>query len=147
MLSLPTGMHRSVETHNINFNALCDWIEGSVLLDQEDVSGADIIDILTEEEIYSSQDFAWEIVDNAWIEIGRRQAWMGTNFALTVNGSMFANSDWRNYPALAFCLVLSFAKWYPAWARRNPADFNEQGEIFEALAKESVQLLFPGWEI
>jgi hypothetical protein len=147
MLSLPARMHRSIESHNVDFDALCDWIEGSVLFDYEGVSGTDIVDVLLEEGIYASQDFAWDIVDNAWVEIARRQEWMGGGAALTINGSASANGDWRHYPALTFCLVLSFAKWYPDWFKKNPPDFNEQGEIFETLAKESVQALFPGWQV
>jgi hypothetical protein len=140
-------MNRSVEEHNLNFNAFCDWIEGSVLFDQDEISGSDIVDILTEEEIYTSQGFAWVIVENAWAEIERRQAWMGVGAAMDVGASLRPRGGWRERPALAFCLVLSFAKWYPAWARGFGVDFNEQGEIFEELAKEAIQLIFPGWEV
>ena len=147
MLDLPSGMNRSVECHNVNFNALCDWIEGSVVLDQEEASGSDVVDILMEEGVYATQDFAWEIVDNAWTEIGRRQGWMGAGAAIALDATLKANGDWRDYPALAFCLVLSFAKWYPQWMTEFPPDFNEQGEIFECLAKESIKLIFPGWQI
>lgn len=147
MLALPIGMNKSVETHNINFNAFCDWIEGSVLFGQEEISGADVVDILLEEDVYSNQDFAWEIVDNSWREIERRQTWMGSATAVEVGTSLRPLLSWLEQPALSFCLVLSFAKWYPRWAKQFGPDHTEQGELFEMLAKESISLTLPGWEI
>jgi hypothetical protein len=55
--------------------------------------------------------------------------------------------DWREIPAYSFCLVLSFAQWYPDWAAEFGSDYNEQGELFEQLAKEAMERLFPGWVI
>jgi hypothetical protein len=147
MLALPTGMNRSVERHNINFDAFYDWIEGGVLFDQEDLSGSDVVDILLEENVYSDQDLAWEAVDNAFVEIERRQDWLGTKKGIKVKTALSPEHPWRDLPALAFCLALSFAKWYPKWGNSFGNDFNEQGDLFEALAKQSLEAIFPDWEI
>lgn len=147
MLATPIGLNRSVDHHNVNFNAFCDWIEGSVLFDQNEVSGAEIVDILLEDGIYSKQDFAWEIVDNAWREIARRQAWIGAPAIEEHEASLLPTTHWSEQPALSFCLIASYARWYPQWARALGADFTEQGEIFETLVKESLNLIFPRWEI
>jgi hypothetical protein len=147
MLGRPNGLNKSVERHNINFNAFCDWIEGSVLFDQAEISGVDIVDVLLEEDIYVSQDFAWEMVNNAWREISRRQSWLGHSAAIRVSTRLHSIADWRNRPALAFCLALSFTKWYPGWANNLPAGFTEQGELFELVVKESLHLVFPGWQV
>jgi hypothetical protein len=67
MLSLPTrGVWRSVEEHNVQLDTLCDWIEGSVLFqDERELPAAEIVSALCESKIYDDQDFAWEIVQYA----------------------------------------------------------------------------------
>ena len=70
MLTLPTkGMARSIGAHNVRLEALCDWIEGNVLFEQETLTGADIVDLLLEQDLYRSQDFAWEFMGNVWGEL------------------------------------------------------------------------------
>jgi hypothetical protein len=54
--------------------------------------------------------------------------------------------DWSEAPAHSFFLVLAFAKWYPRWAKAFGRDFTEQGELFELVTRDSVQVLFPGWD-
>ena len=147
MLALPTGMSRSIEKHNIDFDAFYDWIEGTVLFEQEEVSGSDIVDILLEGNVYSDQDFAWEAVDNAWAEIERRQAWAGNGSAINVASHLSPQRRWQEVPGSSFCLSLSFAKWYPKWAASFGTDYNEQGDLFEELTKESLKAIFPDWKI
>ena len=65
MLTLPDNrMPRSIKMHNIAFEYLCDWIEGSILFDEteDEFSVMDVVDILISEEIYNDQDFAEQIV-------------------------------------------------------------------------------------
>jgi len=147
MLGLPTGMNRSVEKHNINFDAFYDWIEGSVIFDQEEVSGSDVVDILLEENVYSDQELAWEAVDNAWREVERRQVWVGNGSPIEVNTHLSPKRQWKEVPGLAFCLSLSFAEWYPKWAASFGNDYNEQGDLFEELTKQALQAIFPDWTI
>lgn len=150
MLALPSvGMHRSVETHNVNFTALCDWVEGSILFDEEEeLSLSDVVDMLTENEIYAKQDFAWQIVNDARAEIERRLAWLGEGAPIEVASlRLRRNRAWQDVPAHSFCIILSFSKWYPKWARSFGQDYNEQGELFELLTKEAMEKLFPHWTI
>ena len=75
MLALPdNGMSRSIDKHNIAFEYLCDWIEGSILFDEttDQFSVMDVVDVLIGEDIYDEQDFAEEIVVDAWKELNRR---------------------------------------------------------------------------
>jgi hypothetical protein len=148
MLVLPTvGMRVSINEHNINFPAFCDWIEGNIIFDGEALSGSDVIDVLLEEGVYEDQDFAWEIVGYAWSEIERRQRWAGAGAAVELGKKLKPLSTWRERPAVSFCLALSYATWYPAWAKDFGTDFNEQGDLFEELTKESLEKSFPDWEI
>ena len=62
--SQPTGTYPEI-AHNIRLDILCDWIEGSVLFDNEAVSKIDIVEILTEKGIYNNSDLALNIVNAA----------------------------------------------------------------------------------
>ena len=71
MLALPdAGMYRSIRKNNIRFDFLCDWIEGSILFDEnvDGFSAIDVADVLIEENVCEKQEFAMEIVNNAWFE-------------------------------------------------------------------------------
>ena len=74
--SQPTGTPPDIE-HNIKLSVLCDWIEGSVLFDGEDISQTDIVDILREEEVYDDPDTAMDLVTSAWNVLKRRLRWIG----------------------------------------------------------------------
>jgi hypothetical protein len=141
-------MARSADQHNIDFLALCDWLEGGVLFDEENLPAADVVDILIESEIYSRQELAWEIVTSAWAELSRRQKWVGQNAPIKVSKNRLERlCGWQDVPAYGFCLALSFAGWYPGWAREFGSDYNEQGELFERLVKEAMEHLFPQWVV
>ena len=106
MLMLPEkGMvARSIDSHNINFEIFCDWIEGSILLTDGEISTTDIVDVLTENFIYDDQDFALSNVENAWSEIERRLSWLGDisnpiNFTLNRATS---KQNWQEIPAHVF---------------------------------------------
>lgn len=147
MLELPTvGMLRSVSNHNVNVTALCDWIESSVLFLGEEVAKSDVIDVLTEQGIYDKQDFASQIVDAAWVQLRRRQRWMGQATPIKVVGeTVMPLRSWQRSPAHSFCLALALVQWYPQWARQFGSNYTVQGELFEALTKASLERLFPGW--
>ncbi len=142
------GLARSVKEHNVDFVALCDWIEGSALFANEELSATDVVDVLVENEIYDEQSFAREIVNSAWRELRRRQSWIGEGSPVEVGRLRLRRSrDWQDAPAHSLCLALSFARLYPDWARAFGSDYNEQGELFERLTKEAMERLFPEWVI
>lgn len=150
MLAIPTkGIHRSIRKHNVDLEVICDWIEGSALFeDDEELSASDVIDVLIEGEIYDEQDFAWQIVSDAWSELRRRQGWLRNGSPIEItNYRLRRLCGWQEVPAHSFCLALALAKWYPHWARPFGNDFTEQGQLFELVTKESLQRLFGGWEI
>ena len=149
MLSLPTaGVRRSVEAHNSDLFAFCDWVEACVLFDEKELSTTDIVDLMLEEEIYASQDFAREFIADVWGEIRRRASLFSSPTNVRVDGErVVCDADWTADPAYAFCLALSLAKGFPDWAAAYGADYTEQGELFERLTVESLEALMPHWKV
>jgi hypothetical protein len=157
MLVLPQiGMASSVEPeHNVELDALCDWIEASLAFTNLDfISDSNIVDVLIEEEIYENQEFAWELVDNAFAELRRRCECLSASSPFEIKSDRIMRiKDWENVPAYAFCLTLACAKWYPNWAsclvkpgKKRP-DYSEQGQLFEQITASALQKLFPGWKV
>ena len=157
MLALPqSGMARSIEpAHNVELDALCDWVEASVAFAEvEFLSGSDIVDVLCEEEIYENQDFAWDLVDNAISELRRRRDCLGDGAPFDVKRDRIVRTKvWEAVPAYAFCLTLACANWYPGWAaslvkpgKKRP-DYTEQGYLFELVTVSALEKLLPGWNV
>jgi hypothetical protein len=150
MLKIPTkGVSRSTHTHNVSLDVFCDWIEGSILFVDDELSSTDVVDALTEDQIYDDQDMASEIVSDAWAELRRRESCVGNGSPFTVGGLRITRQydSWQDTPAHSFCVLLSLAKWYREWARPFGSDYTEQGALFEDLTKESLEKLFSGWHI
>ncbi len=150
MLSIPkTGMLRSVNSQNVSIDVLCDWIEGSLLFGESELSSVSIVDVLKEENICNEQEMASRIASDAWAELKRRQACLGNVASFSITGHRISRrrKSWKDTPAHSFCVLLSFAKWYGSWARRFGSDYTEQGEIFEELTKESLQVQLAGWTV
>lgn len=152
MLSFPDQGIKSSPSHTrtprIKLDILCDWIEGSVLFGEEDYSTRDFIDVLQEEGIYNDQDLASEMVDNAWIELRRRQRCLGeTPNYLFKSKRIVPAWSWQNLSAQSFCLILSLSQCYSNWTTNIGSGYSDQGELFEALTKESLEIQFPDWQI
>jgi hypothetical protein len=145
----PRGVSRSVNTHNVELDVFCDWIEGSILFIDGELSSTDVVDALTEDHIYDDQDMASEIVANAWSELRQRESWVGNGSAFSVTGRRIARQypSWQDTPAHSFCVLLSLAKWYRDWARPFGSDYTEQGALFEDLTKEALEKLFSEWRV
>lgn len=149
MLALPTkGFNRSVSKHNVQASICCDWIEACALFGEGETAGSDIVDILRENEIYESQDFAWELVNNAFLTIRERRRVLGAGypFRIPAGTRVVCDEEWPDFAAYAFCLTLSLSKAYPAWWQGFGADYGPQGQLFEDLTAQSVSSMFPGWE-
>jgi hypothetical protein len=150
MLTRPArGFQRSVTAHNVNIAICCDWLEASVLFDDGEISGADVVDFLRENEIYADQDFAWELVNDAFSNIQERSRLMGQSYPIELIGRtrLQQKGEWQLYPAYSFCLALSLANCYPQWARGFGHDYTVQGELFEALTAESVRASLSDWTV
>ena len=150
MLALPdNGMLRSIAKHNIAFEYLCDWIEGSILFDdtEDKFSVMDIVDVLISENIYDNQDFAEEIVIDAWDELKRRVNCIDSAMPFSVIYPIVKRTgSWEDAPAHSFCVLISLAQCYKKWwAGISGGDYNEQGELFELLTQESLETQFSDW--
>ncbi len=149
MLALPTkGISRSIAKHNVKLDVFSDWIEGSILFSQEELSSTDVIDVLLEGLIYDDQGFAAEIVADAWAELQRRQARISTGTPFSVEHRRIKRlRSWQDAPGHSFCVLLALSTWYRGWARQFGSDYTEQGELFELLTKESLEWQFSDWQI
>jgi len=149
MLALPTiGISRSVKVHNVELDVLCDWMESSVLFEEQELSETDVIDVLLEEHYYDDSDMASEIVSSAWTELRRRQSWISEGSPFSIASQRISRMcTWRQAPAHSFCLLLSLSKWYRSWAQQFGSDYTEQGELFEKLTRESLVQQFGDWQI
>jgi len=149
MLALPTkGISRSVTVHNVELDTFCDWIELTSLFDDDDLSTSDVVDVLTEENIYADRNMALELVHSAWTEIRRRQSWIPNGSPFQIEGSRISRTKaWREVSAYAFCLLLSVDQWYSRSKGTRSQDYTEQGELFEELTKESLFKQFRHWEV
>ncbi len=150
MLALPPkGFARSINKHNVDTAICCDWIEACALFGDGEASGSDVVDILRENEIYDSQDFAWELVNNIFAAMRERKRVLGHGYPLRVEGGtrVVCDQAWQDVAPYAFCLALSLAKAYPAWWQAFGQDFGPQGKLFEDLTAEAVAATFNGWEV
>lgn len=149
MLPIPSrGFSRSTSVHNVNLQQCCDWLEASVLFEGRAITGAEIVDLLHDEDLYPSQDFAWELLGNVWDQIQRRAGWIGKSYPIRTRGLRLESLDeWSKYVGYSFCLVLSLAESYPKWAQQSSHDYLEQGELFEAFTGECLSKLLNGWSV
>ncbi len=149
MLAIPTtGFARSVKKHNIDPYVLRDWIESSILFQDEYnfLSQNYIADTLIDNERYNDQQFALEGVANIWYELRKGTEWIGNGGAMVVERRrLIRRGYWREYPAQAFFILLSLAPYYDWWTQEFGNDYTEQGDLFELLTKASFEAQFTHW--
>ena len=136
MLRLPReGFRLSVNAHNVSLDALVEWVEGSITFADDKLTQTDAIDILMEEEIYRSQDFARERLEIAWGEMARRQKVLGSYSPYSVDGQRIRRIlDWPETAAYSFCLLLALqVRYRDALDATVPPDYTTQGILFERL--------------
>lgn len=148
MLGLPEkGVAPSVNEHNVDLNVICDWIEASAVFDDSQISKSDAADVLIEQEVYDKQDFAAELIGQAWSVVADRIKYLGAPLGLAVSRNRITRgSDWQAAPGYSFCLALSCGTFYPAWAA-SWDNASVRGELFEELTLESFSKTFVGWKI
>lgn len=148
MVVIPTkGMSRSINMHNVCFETFTDWIEASIVFGTEKISQTQVVDRLIEEQIYDDQDMAREKVNEVWNELERREQLCSNSYALSVEDNWLRRTaEWIEKPAHSFCLLLSISPTYDWWNTEFGHDYNEQGELFEILTKESLETLEPYWD-
>ena len=152
MLALPhDGMRRSITSHNINFDILCDWIEANILFDEnvDELSVTEVVEALIDEHVYENPDFAEEKVTDAWNVLERRVNWIAPGRPFSINYPGLKRIDsWKDTPAHSFCVLVSLAQGYRKWWRCiSGGNYNEQGELFELLTQESLKKQFIDWQV
>lgn len=145
MLNLPEiGFQPSDVEPYVRHEIFCDWVESSVAFADENLSQADVVDVLHQNSVYHDQDLATAQVKDAWIELRRREHCMASGASFKVNGRRIKRArEWTEVPAYSFCLLLSLQAWYKGWAKQFGRDFTQQGEMFERLTKECLDSF--GW--
>ncbi len=148
MISLPSkGVASSRTRHNVNPIFFCDWLEASCIFLGREISGPDIVDILIENNIYNSQDFAWTFVNDAFATLDLRSRLLGEGYPLEATNDGYRHrGDWEDFTPYTFCLMLSLANSHAPWiAQTFPPDYSTQGELFEELTAEAVAITLNGW--
>ncbi len=145
----PVGFSRSANKHNVALDVLADWIEGSSLLLQAPVSKQDVREVLLDEQVYSNQDFAAEMVNNGWREVRRRRSLIGPSYPFKVRDRLLSpRCDIDGCPEYAFCLLLSYGGFYRSWAwNKWPREYALQGELFERLTSSALCTTWGDWRI
>jgi len=144
MLRIPTtGFAVSRTEHNGKLEIQADWIEASVLFAADTVSRSDVVDALTENQVYSSQEFAYEWTSVLFRELERRIALLGGGTAIVLERNRLRRSHaWESRPAYAFCLALSLLPHYRSYVEKGLGkNYTLQGELFELLTEEALSRL------
>lgn len=142
MLRLPReGFTYSVNKHNGSLDAMIEWVEGSITFVDDRITQTDVVDILTEEEIYPKQDFAREWIETAWSEMARRQTVLGNYCPYSIDGHRILRTlEWQTNTAYSFCLMLALQVRYQDELERVVApDYNLQGILFEKLTLAALK--------
>jgi hypothetical protein len=148
MLVIPTsGFARSVSTHNVDLDKLCDWIEASICFSDDDaISITSVADVLVENEVYQDFSLAREMVQDAWAELKKRGHLIQQYCIFEIDEPWIRRrSDWRNYSLQAFCVMLSLAPIYDWWKVEFGSNYVEQGDLFEEVVEEAISNNFGGW--
>jgi len=126
--------------HNCDLQLFCDWIEGSLLFQERRLSRTDIVDILTEEDIYDDQAFASMWLDDVWIELARRERLLGQASPIAVAPRVVTRvNTWRQAPAYAFCVLVPLLQRSRSWRPRRGVNYAQQGVLFERISEESLK--------
>jgi hypothetical protein len=147
MLQAPRkGFSPSVTKNNIKTEVLGDWLEANALFFDDQITKAEVVDFLREQEICSNQEVANDIADTAWNEIRRRKRISNIPDLLEIEDNFIRdNSTLNDDPIRAFFIGLSLFYAFPDWgtAHRNAS---VQGLLFEKVVEKISLNLLPGWE-
>jgi hypothetical protein len=145
MLRPPSkGFALSVNVHNVQLDAMAEWLEGSITFIDKEVSKTSVKDILIEENYYTSQDFAQERIDDVWMELSRRVKCLGPVATVAIEPKRLVRRiKWQDSPAYSFCLMLAlqvpYRKTFLAMFEKE--GYTVQGELFERLTVAALEQL------
>lgn len=150
MIGTPKGFRRSVNVHNIDRDIFLDWLESTVILSGEELAKPDLVDHLIDQQLYDSQEFAWDFVAEMWDEFKARLAWLGQHSPIAFYdefASIRANElNWSSVPAHSFCLAVSIGPKFDGWSGQFQSTLNEQGMLFELITKAAMETRFSQWQ-
>lgn len=142
------GFLPSVNKHRSDNAIVCDWIEASVLFDDGSLSKPEIVDALTDLEIYSDSDFAFEYAESLFNELDSRRKGMTASYPFRRQGNTFeARGTWNNFPEYSFCLLVSLLPHYKSWRDEFGPDYGQQGDLFEAITAFRLEKILPEWDV
>lgn len=149
MIYLPdSGFSPSKDKHNSNTAIVCDWIEASVLFEEESVSRPQLVDVLKDLDVYSNSDFAFEYTEILFSELEWRHKVMESAYPFNRQEAKFeATGTWKDSLEYSFCLLVSLLPLYKKWKDEVAPDYLEQGELFEALTAFRLRGILPEWRI
>lgn len=146
MIAIPEkGLGPSVNKHNCSRLTVADWVISSALFGEEDVSKADLSDILLENQFYRSQDFCSEFIDQVWFYLQGFFDHVNTPSLSIDNRAVRFNAEWSQDPALAYCLVASLRRLYEGWSAASFGDYLVQGAILEHLTQIALSNAHPNF--
>ena len=143
------GMRRSARIHRSDMGIFVDWLECNVVFLGRRLSGADIVDILQENNIYRDQDHAWEFFYQALSVMENRARYLGMGYPISLHSDAISfNRNWEDFAPYSFCLFLSLSQVYPNWKHQILlGNYTVQGDLFELLSAEALKQLFGGWVV
>ncbi|CAB5161366.1 hypothetical protein D3OALGA1CA_5074 [Olavius algarvensis associated proteobacterium Delta 3] len=149
MLELPDrGFYRSINVHNSNTTIVCDWVEASVLFNEGRLSKSEIVDALTDLEIYTSSDFAFGYTELLFNELNSRWKGMPLSYPFSRENNVFkAIGTWEDFLEYSFCLIISLLPQYKAWKEEVDPDYFQQGDLFEAITAFRLEKILPEWQV
>jgi hypothetical protein len=142
MLTPPSkGFALSVNSHNVQLDAMAEWLEGCITFIDKEITKIAVKDILLEEGYYREQDFAQERIDDAWKELQRREKALGPAATFKVEAKRLNRAcKWEDSPAYSFCLMLAMqAAYRPSFHKKFGSNYTEQGALFERLTTEALK--------
>ncbi|MBG0844003.1 hypothetical protein [Ectopseudomonas composti] len=144
MIELPEkGISTSSKKHNCDMIAVADWAISSALFGEQDLSRTDLVDVLMENQVYTSQDFCNEFIDQVWHYLEHFFNHVKLRSIALETRKISFRDDWREDLALAYCLTASLRKIYSTWSKAHCGNHLIQGAILEELTKISLSNYHP----
>jgi hypothetical protein len=119
VLALPgEGLKQPInERQHVDEDLLCDWIEANVLFDRPSLSGAELVDLLMEQQYYSDQAFVWQLFDILSFKLQQRARVLHDSYPLRLTHQLIERrGTWQEFLPYSFCLALSLARPFAGWA-------------------------------
>lgn len=146
MLNHPNGFLKSAREGNIENALFLDWLEATNMFLEEEISQTDVVDHLVQEQIIEEQDIASDLVLSAWAAVEQRLSWLGSYAPIAFRDRwMIRQSDWQQFPAYSYCLVVSLGSKYEKWRTTFGSNYTDQGRLFESITKAAMEARFRDW--